>query len=799
MPQIGKFTHTAANRTNGHPVQGASVTIYREAAMVNGAQSGVSPLNVTVRHQGKLKAGDTVFQWTPGSSTNSTSTVYTVQSITSNTVVQLTGSVLSFADGDLLVPVGSKPTLYSDDQGSNSTANPLTTSADGLAECFIEFGAYSYIVSGGGLSAKLYHGIVAGSEAPGQVRFADNFAANSSTGGIQEAIDDLPSAGGEVRCSGKTYSLSTSLWLHSGVHLNGAGVGKTILQRTAGSITNGSAANSGGVVALGPKGSNGTLFTSGTSGSDIAISNLTMDGNQSTQPVTVTAPAPVGLRAVWVNGLYLNNVKVINTLQTGYYITNCADIHFSNFAADTVGQWSTPSDRNAISLHNGDNSTTNTNQGTLTNFYFKTVGDEAITMSGVQGLAVSNGVVDGCDFGIEFTAASSVAIKDCTFSNINFKNGIDFGITFNATVADASNINFNNLNYEFHSSNHDAGVIYLSSSLSSLSDITFSNITASNIHSNDSATARSWIDCQAGTGGKTRSRLFFNNLNFRSGAAASIKTGDNGIALRGPCTDMHFNQCRFKDVQGTGVFIDDSAAETISDISFTDVFIDGANYSGFKLRADTGASVIKGITFNNCTTRNIAKQAVTTDAGGWVLVSSFASSSINNIYLRGCRSFKTTGATHLYGLTLTQSGTGAVSNIFVTDCDFSNTVTSEILKTGTITGFQCNGFRYATQNLANIADTIALPSQINHCRIDLTSTGSLGTLTANPLLPDGGFDGQRVTIMNVDTADTITLDEHNIQLRGGAWALTQNGDSLVLEWSSVVGDWIQVSGANDIT
>lgn len=796
MAQLGKLREVIQNQ-GGAARQGVSVTVYREGAIVNGAQSGTSPLAVTVYHNGKIKASDSIFVNT------STSPAYTVSSLTGNTTITLSwagGTTLSLLDGDVLVPSNSKPTLYSDDQATTTTANPLTSDATGTVTCWTEAGTVEMLLSGSGITSKLLHGEVIPTGTPAQVRWADDFAANSSTGGIQEAADDLPSAGGEVRCSGKTYSLSTSVWLHSGVKLIGAGVGQTILQRAAGSITNGSANNSGAVISLGPKGSNGTLFSSGTPGSNITISNLTMDGNQSTQSVTVTGPAPVGLRAVWVSGLYLDNVKIINTLQSAYYLANCADIHLSNISADTVGQWSTVSARNALDLHNNDNSTTNTNQGTVTNFYFKSVGDEGIAMSGVQGLAISNGSVDGHDFGIEFTSASTVAMKDCTFSNINFKNGIDFGITFNATVADASNISFNNLNFDFHSTLHETGVIYLSSSASSLSDIIFSNITASNVHVTDSASGRNWIDCQAGTSGKTRSRLFFNNIDLRGGATSSVRTVDNGVALRGPCSDMHFSHVRIKDVQGSGFFIDDSAADTINDITFNDCVVDGANYSGFRARNDTAAGTIKGICFNNCTARNVGKQAATTDAAGFVMHANFAGSSLNNIYFRGCRGFKTTGTSQLYGLTLVQAA-GTLDEIYVDNCDFKGNQTAETTSSGTVTNIRCRGEYVGTsQQITAVGNTITLPSLVNNCTVRLTADNSY-TLTSAPTLANGFFEGQIVRIINEDTVDTITIQDQgtlassNLRLSANTIALAPR-DNITLIWNGTIGDWVQLSTTN---
>lgn len=262
MAQLGRFTHTAASSTTGLPVSGASVSIYREGAIVNGDQSGTSPLTVTVHHSGKIKASDTVFVNT------TTGTTYNVNSVTATSVV-LSGflGTLSLSDLDVLVASNSQPSLYSDDQASATTTNPLTTSSLGLAECFIEFGAYSYIVSGGGLTARLYHGIVASSEAPGQIRYADNFSANSATGGLAEAIADLPSTGGTVRLSAnKTYSITATIGITTNdITIEGAG-DSSLLQM----------AHSTGVNFFGTSGT-------GITGSRFTARNFKIDGVNSTK------------------------------------------------------------------------------------------------------------------------------------------------------------------------------------------------------------------------------------------------------------------------------------------------------------------------------------------------------------------------------------------------------------------------------------------------------------------------------------------------------------------------------------
>lgn len=150
MSQLGRFDNTFLTPL-GLAAVGASVAVYREGATVNGNQSGTTPLTITVRHRGKIAAGDTVFINT------TTGTTYSVDSVTATTVV-VSGFVgtLNVSNGDRLTPANNLPTLYSDDQGGATTGNPLTTSSLGRAQCWITPAVYDFIVSGGGATTTAF-------------------------------------------------------------------------------------------------------------------------------------------------------------------------------------------------------------------------------------------------------------------------------------------------------------------------------------------------------------------------------------------------------------------------------------------------------------------------------------------------------------------------------------------------------------------------------------------------------------------------------------------------------------------
>lgn len=192
MPQLGRFFRTVQDGS-GNALSGASAALYREGATVNGAQSGVTPLAVTVRHAGKIATSDIVFINTV------TGTTYSATR-TSSTVITLSGFIgtLNVANGDRIIASNAPPTLYSDDQGGATTSNPLTTSATGIAQCFINTGAYEIIVSGGGSTTTLFQGLVTVGEAPASV-YSGELTDATAVAHIEDTVEALTTVGAKLK------------------------------------------------------------------------------------------------------------------------------------------------------------------------------------------------------------------------------------------------------------------------------------------------------------------------------------------------------------------------------------------------------------------------------------------------------------------------------------------------------------------------------------------------------------------------------------------------------------------------
>ena len=99
------------------------------------------------------------------------------------------------------------------------------------------------------------------------------------------------------------------------------------------------------------------------------------------------------------------------------------------------------------------------------------------------------------------------------------------------------------------------------------------------------------------------------------------------------------------------------------------------------------------------------------------------------------------------------------------------------------------------QNITAVGNTILANAQT----VQLTANASY-TLTSAPTIANGQ-DGQIVTILNVDTTDTITIQDQgtlassNLRLSATTIALGPR-DSIQLMYSSTIGDWVQIGYTN---
>jgi hypothetical protein len=241
----------------------------------------------------------------------------------------------------------------------------------------------------------------------------------------------------------------------------------------------------------------------------------------------------------------------------------------------------------------------------------------------------------------------------------------------------------------------------------------------------------------------------------------------------------------FRNVPGIGIGIDDTTGETISNIHFNNVTVDGANYFGCRIRNDTAANTIKEVYFTDCVMKDCSKQATGSNAG-WALNAAVAGSTVTNIYFRGCRSYMTPGAAgstnHHFGINFQQSA-GTLANVFIEGCDFSGTQTAWFGSSGTMSNIR---FKPPTGlgTSIGLSTTTLIPP-------DGTVFTATGNTTVANIRVDPWDNGRVVTLIMGSTGSVIGVSGANLRLAGGVTFSPAQWDCLTLACSGTT--WFEVS------
>lgn len=560
-----------------------------------------------------------------------------------------------------------------------------------------------------------------------------------TTAGLQAAIDYLAGGKGKVFVGPGTLETTTAIWIHSYCHLQGSGRGVTIIKRASGSITDSDAANSGAVLATSAFGFNGTLSSSSAIQFDITVSDMTIDGNsQAFGSLASGTPHQAGLLAHSVDGLTVHGVTVQNTLRSGYMLAECKNVMLSDVEADTVGQFSVVTTRNAFDFYNFNAATVGHGAYfTCNNFRVSNVGDEAFSLTNVSNVAISNGVIDTCDMAFELQGSANTASDgNITISNVTATNMTAEALIIhgNANGHDYNDVAMFNCTFDGTAATHNARMLaFEPSTANSVTGCRVQNCTFRNINTLDT-TARSWIDMSSNTGSNFRD-ISIIGCSFY-GLSTSTRTADSGLNLLATnCSDILIKDCLFKNVPGRGIRIHDPASSTTRNIRIESVTVDTSTAGAFQLAGETAATTIQDIFFLDC----IAKDCNTGSGdSAFEIVSSAALTAFNRIFLRGCRAYAT-GSTPLYGLRLNETS-GTIDNVIVENCDFTGVVTAAFRPvTGTPTNihFTPNPGR-GTEITA--AATIAIPTD-----------GNIFHVTGNTNITNG------ITVNAWDNGRTVTL------------------------------------------
>src|SRR6185503_2123232 len=140
--QYGRYRITVLN-SQGQPIVGATVTLRKQGATVNGLHSGAQTV-FTVNDPGAIIDTDSETV-----KVGTGAVERTVLGVTATTITVSGAGFNDVPDDARLTVTNTLPTLYEDAQGAETKTNPLTTNSSGMVEAWLEIQPIDVHITGG--------------------------------------------------------------------------------------------------------------------------------------------------------------------------------------------------------------------------------------------------------------------------------------------------------------------------------------------------------------------------------------------------------------------------------------------------------------------------------------------------------------------------------------------------------------------------------------------------------------------------------------------------------------------------
>jgi hypothetical protein len=346
MARLARFTFVVADPTTGLPVSGASVEVRSQGATVNGDHTG-AVTSFTVNNPGAVVATNTVV-------IDATSTP--TRAVASITATNVTVAAAGFEDIDddqrisIALPL---PTLYNDASGDESKTNPLTTDANGLAECWIVGSNFDVLVSKSGvLTTTLYEDVatVGGEEAQSNVHNSGSIPAwvldSLRTLDDGQPLLSLRNAGTNKHrffADGSWRSVKGGTIDAGGLTISGGGITSTGASVLTGAVSGVTTLSASGDITTSGGDFDGRRLTMG-SGTNLVTGDFTLTGWGSGASISVNGNSKdtVGGFTITSGTSVSANPTVKLTFKDGAWDTNPKCFINPGFRADGSGAWLSP-------------------------------------------------------------------------------------------------------------------------------------------------------------------------------------------------------------------------------------------------------------------------------------------------------------------------------------------------------------------------------------------------------------------------------------------------------------------------
>lgn len=483
----------------------------------------------------------------------------------------------------------------------------------------------------------------------------------STTAGLQTALD----SGKNIFLGPGTLEITAVLSTHTGRHVHGSGVGVTTIKWADSAVPSAAPRYGGCVFINSAVGSNGTLRT-GVGDSDIAFSDLTIDGNEAGQGALDPGAADhVGINLAFVDGIRLTNVEVKNFLQTGIYINASRRLFVDGLYLENNGAYGGGGySQNGLAIVIG------------------------TVVSGYGRSAVIKNVISDT----VFDAHMQCYWSDVTYSNITIRGGGKFGFEVETTSTNTDiaritieNVIAHNLTRQFFTFGQVSG------SGTTLSDVLIRNCESvfdSSAHTNFAVrfgpdsncilkrcqlVGCTFVNCNSAdqnnipfffhstTNATPSEDILVKDCVFIGGAPSSTTTGSHGLDVRGNNKRVRIEGNTITDATGAGIIVRTQTASCS---------IDGLDIIGNKILNSTSNGIAVLCTVASTTIKNVnvlnnyvEDACEATQTAGMYIGPTTGSSTMQNVSIRGNRVNQASSTTMTRGLTI-EAGASSTSNLY---------------------------------------------------------------------------------------------------------------------------------------
>lgn len=607
-----------------------------------------------------------------------------------------------------------------------------------------------------------------------------------TTAGLQAAIDSLLGGKGKVSIGPGTLEITTCISVHSYCHIQGCGAGITIIKRATGSLTSADAVNSGSTFISTPYGSNGTISTSLTGQTDIIISDLTIDGNQSNfGAVVVGTPRHFGICMTYQDGLRLSNLEVQEYLQSGIHLDECREVFINNIKVYKVGQYASASARNGITLvNNGGLLPTFSKTAVITNCISDTVTDAHFYVGNWTDVTFNNlEIRGGGQFGFEmetFTTSPSnvqrIAIVNVTAADLTkefFRLGQNTGS--NTTFQD---ILLRNCSCTFSAAHIGFAVRVNGSNNAIVRRFKMSGCTLLNCNSSDSANVPFFYF--ETTNIVTPSQdITVEDCVFNGANPASVVTSSHGMDIRGYTNKVTLQNNTIRDASGAGISVNSkTVGATVSDCRISNCSVYNCTGDGIVVITNAASGTVKRIKIDGCYVED-SNEATGTNAYRVGPVQ--GTTTGQDFHVINNRAVKVSSTLMTRGIRI-EAGAASTSDSYIVALnDFSGFTVAgdlEYASTGTHTNVQFSDPVARGVDLASSATPTLKLGTLFHV------TGVASTTSLTPCVT---WDRRPITFVFDSTAGFT--DGGNLKLNGNFVATAD--DAIVLQYDGT--NWFELS------